>query len=309
MDTIIGHSKNVELLRKIIGTELPKVFIFSGPEGVGKRTLAIRFIREYCSSYPLKIQKKIVENKCLDVSLMNPGKQNYSVDQIKDLHNKCRSRPMELSHKFFILNDAQYTTRSFNDKCLTLFETPDTNVFFLITNNLELLPPTIKSRSFILNFGYLTKSEVNSYAATHKIGSLLVEETKNKISRLSRGSIGKFIEYLKNGVAANLQEIEEILENLESKTLQEILGINLLKDIEVYEREGAPKSSVLRDKTELVLNIISNYYTDKALASALKGDTLDLKPFNALQDLQKITFKNLLFEHHLKVLLLKLWEK
>ena len=78
---------------------------------------------------------------------------NRGIDDIRDLREKIRLAPANLSKKVYIIDEAHMLTKeAFNALLKTLEEPPEHAVFVLCTTQAEKIPGTIASRCWQVNF-------------------------------------------------------------------------------------------------------------------------------------------------------------
>jgi DNA polymerase-3 subunit delta' len=143
---IIGHDSVKSKLIKIKSP--PKVMLFSGPDGVGKKYTALHFIDEL--NHGLLTKKLFLHP---DIYILDSFGSTFKLELIEKIKNNIYSKPFELSYKFFILNNVEKMNKESANACLKIFEEcPDHVYFILITDNITHVIDTIKSRAVIFNF-------------------------------------------------------------------------------------------------------------------------------------------------------------
>jgi len=116
---------------------------------------------------------------------------NRGIDEIRDLREKVKFAPSNLTRKVYIIDEVHMlTSDAFNALLKTLEEPPSHVVFILCTTEIEKVPPTIISRAFHVSFHKPTESEiVGSIARIVKGEKLEIEDQVfPEIVRLSEGS-------------------------------------------------------------------------------------------------------------------------
>ncbi|WEV36529.1 DNA polymerase III subunit delta [Lactobacillus sp. ESL0677] len=98
--------------------------------------------------------QQIISGNHPDVLLVTTaGKQSLGIDQIRPLKEELAKSPVQSSCRFFIINEAQKLTLPAANALLNLLEEPIAPVVtILITNNVDQILPTVRSRTQIINF-------------------------------------------------------------------------------------------------------------------------------------------------------------
>lgn len=181
-EDVVGQEHIKEVLRGALSAgKIGHAYVFSGPRGVGKTTVArLIAMTANCTA----------ENKpcgecdsCLsvrrgshpDVFELDAASHN-SVDDVRELREKVGLAAMHGGKKIYILDEAHMMTRqAFNALLKTLEEPPPHVVFILATTEPEKILPTILSRCQHYRFRRLTAEEIASklalLAAKEGIGS------------------------------------------------------------------------------------------------------------------------------------------
>ena len=173
----LGNKKAAHQLSKLISSP-PQALIFSGPEGIGKFTLASHFA-----------QHLLQTTKQTDLSILKPeGKVNlHPIDSIRALITSMGKAPFESKRKIFIIDDAdRMYTYAANALLKILEEPPAYGHLILITSHVDKLLPTIRSRCTEIPFQPLSKTDILTYLKTQSTTTDL-----EKIATLSQGSLSK----------------------------------------------------------------------------------------------------------------------
>jgi DNA polymerase-3 subunit delta' len=174
-DGLLGNPQVKHILDRYIRNQMiPTSMIFAGPESSNKLAYALAFAKalnclkdggesEEEAAPPCRCCLSIDRNLFPDVRILEPEGQFYRKQQIDELIESSRRRPMQGRMKVMILKDSQQMNDSSANAFLKTLEEPSpSNVFILLTSKLDLLLPTIRSRCQLLKFVPLSQVEARS---------------------------------------------------------------------------------------------------------------------------------------------------
>lgn len=218
---IHGHDWAIELLRThVAGDNLRHAYLFSGPEGVGRRTLALRFAQalncltpphpgDFCDS--CRSCRQIWAKTYPDLSTLTPeeGHKDIRIDQVRALQHTLALSPYVGGYRVALLPDFQRaTTQAANALLKTLEEPPDRVVLLLTANAIEHLLPTIVSRCEVIR---LRPASVKSTLTFLKEKKGIEAEKAYLLAHLSSGRVGAAIR-----MADDPKALSERLESLQT---------------------------------------------------------------------------------------------
>ena len=200
---LIGHSKQLQSLRAALANQrLHHAYLFAGPEGVGKRTIALALAKavhcaeltgDYCGR--CVNCASIMASNHPDVRVVQtlPGKKEISIQQVREIERELRFRSFGGKRKIAIVDPAALMNAAAQNALLkTLEEPPENSLIILVTPNAGGLLPTLRSRCLRLSFGPLSRAQVVAFLQREQ---RIKAEDAEVLAAMSMGSIG---------VAANL---------------------------------------------------------------------------------------------------------
>ncbi len=232
-------------------------YLFVGPEGVGKRLTALRLAQainceqgegQACGVCPSC--HKHAQGLHLDLHLVTPHGQRISVEQVKELSAEMVRRPHEGRYRVAILDPAdRLSPEATNALLKTLEEPAPASVFILISDNLEGILPTIRSRCQMVRFGQLPPASLEKILVEHGVGA----EPSKILARLARGSAQEALR-----LAASPDWREERSTRLQQ--FAEIDGWDLIRRLKWAEEQDKAQS-----KEQLIdmLKLWQSWYRDR----------------------------------------------
>lgn len=109
------------------------------------------------------VERQINNETYLELNIIRPDGKDIKRDQIGTLQEKLNKMPILSNYIFYVISEAEKMNETAANKLLKTIEEPNTNnVGFFITNNLDQILPTIKSRCEILYSMYKDKLIIQS---------------------------------------------------------------------------------------------------------------------------------------------------
>ena len=156
---LIGHKWAVQMLRgHILNNSLRHAYLITGPRGIGKSNLAIRFIQALncpqrgqdgnpCLECPTCKRLARMEHPDLFPISVEEDSKWIKVDQIRELIRSLSLSPYESKHRFGLLLDFENATINAQNSLLKTLEEPPGSVIMILTSiTSDALLETIKSR-------------------------------------------------------------------------------------------------------------------------------------------------------------------
>jgi DNA polymerase-3 subunit delta' len=193
---VVGQTKAVDFLsRSLKNGRLSHAYLFTGPEHVGKMTLAQNLAQAVnceeeekpcgeCSSC-----RRIAQGNHPDVQVLGRDKSKViGIDRVREMQHAVGLKPYEGRYRVFIIDGAEHLSEeSANSLLKTLEEPPSDVLIILLTVNQELLLPTVVSRCHRIELVPIPAPTIERALIEHWEAS---PERAKMLSRICQGGIG-----------------------------------------------------------------------------------------------------------------------
>jgi DNA polymerase-3 subunit delta' len=262
---LTGHEWAVDMLKKhIVHGTTRHAYLFSGPPGLGRRTLALRFAQALNCPTPLEAGipcgvcrdcKQIESMRHADLTIIQSESEGgiLKVDQIREVRKTLVLKPYMSKYRVALfLRFHEANDNAANALLKTLEEAPSYAVLILTADNPEQLLPTILSRCEVLRLRPLSVEVVQ-----RELESRGLENSRAKlIAHISGGRMG---------YAIRLIEDDSLLEWREER-LDDLL--KLLPASRVEKFAYADKLARDKDSMRQTITFWLSYWRDVMLRTA-----------------------------------------
>jgi DNA polymerase-3 subunit delta' len=269
---IFGHQQaKKQLAQAIESSRIAHAYLFTGPDGIGKKKTAIAFAKainchsgqgeDNCASC-----RKIEKDNHPDVDIIRADGQFIKIERIRELIEELTYKPYEGKKKVAIFDEAEkLTLQAMNTLLKTLEEPPGETLLILISSHPQVLLPTVRSRCQEVYFHPLSETDLQELIIKKKG----VDPSRAKwISRFSGGSAQKAVEI---DPEVYLEKQENLLKEIKQLDAKDIVSLFALSE------------RLSKDKAELTdtLDILLNLYREKLPGEDVKQINT---PLNLLQE-------------------------
>ena len=277
---IIGQKNQLDILRlALANNRLHHAYLFTGPEGVGKRTTALALAKAlHCTEKSGDFCGRCAE--CARVMARNhpdvrvierlANKKEISIQQIRDMEKELRYRSFSGGRKIAIIDPATLLNPASQNALLkTLEEPPPDSLLILIAASAGALLPTLRSRCLQLSFGPLPRQLIAGFLLSEK---RVKPEEAELLAALSMGSLGAALE----------------MDGAELRERRRVWGgkLSVLKASDYRgAMEAAEALAASRDDALQFLEWAESWYHD-LLVQAARQDTQGVVNLDMLPELQ-----------------------
>lgn len=226
---VIGQEVPVKVLKNAVRSKrISHAYLFAGPRGVGKTTIARILAKSLNCINPQDGEPCGTCENCIEIDRGNfpdliemDAASNRGIDDIRAIREAVSYTPIKGKFKVYIIDEAHMLTKeAFNALLKTLEEPPPRTVFILCTTEYEKIIPTILSRCQRIIFGRVSEEKVVEYLKN------ICEQENLKYTEEALRSIAQASEGCMRDAASLLDQASVFGEgNVTQEVIEDFLGI------------------------------------------------------------------------------------
>lgn len=255
-ESILGHDRQKDILRRALsGDRLAHAYLFGGPEGVGKRLMALALTRAvfcldgtgcgHCSAC-----RKVDHNNHPDLHVLEPDGQSIKIEQVRRIQKELSYKPLEAPKKVCLIDGAEKLNVAAANAFLKTLEEPSGDaLLILLSSSPEAVLSTIRSRCQRLPFSRIPRGTLEQVLCERlEIG----HAEAHILAALSEGSFHKA-----------LGTDRELYLDRRRDILKTLSGLSSGRVVPIFEL--AATLAAEKDQAHAILEILQAFYRDLLL--------------------------------------------
>jgi len=295
-DEVVGQEHVVKTLINAVENDmLSHAYLFTGPKGTGKTTIARLLAKRINCEKP---KGKEPCNQCLSCEEINKGRaidlieidaaSNRGIDDIRELKQGIRFVPTRLKYKVFIIDECHQLSKDASNALLKVLEEPPSfSVFIFATTEPQKVLSTISSRCQRFDFRKLFASQIITKLER------IVKQEKIKISKDALELIAMNADGAMRNAEVLLDQIASFSPGAKETTKQEVQELLGIVDISLISKLLDFVFEKKADKAvEFLNNIVDKGQDMNELAKAIVEYLRQLLILKISQDLKSPLFRD-----------------
>ncbi len=278
---ILGHERIVEVFRRSLRTgKTSHSYLFEGVSGCGRKKTALALIQAlFCSVLPddacgeCPSCRKVAGGNHGDIHFIEPlaDKRDISIEQLRAMQRELSLRPYEAPRKACIIEPAErMSINAANSLLKTLEEPPGSAIIILLTENVGMLLPTIRSRCQLIRFSNLSPENIQTLLERSGIAT----ETACLLAPMSGGSMQQALELDDDSLTARRELLLTTLDQLDINRIGTVFN-------------ASETLSGSRDETLETLDMLISFFRDAVHIASGCPDIINRNVATAIESLSR----------------------
>lgn len=298
-EEVQGQEHIVRTLLNIINSQkISHAYLFCGPHGTGKTSVAKIFANTINCSHSNDIYKPCQDcinniDRNLDIIEIDAASNN-GIDDVRDLREKIKHLPTQSKYKIYIIDEVHMLSKgAFNALLKTLEEPPKHVIFILATTDPQKIPLTILSRVQRFNFKRIDKKTIIKHLMNvFKEEKIEYEDNVlDLIASLGAGSlrdtlsIADQVSIFAGSEKIKLSDVEKLFGITNIDNIINIINLatsHSIKDLIQLTTKLVENGMDIERFTIQMINVLKDYLI------LIKTNAIDLLEYTTLDDLKKI---------------------
>jgi DNA polymerase III subunit gamma/tau len=299
---LVGQEHVVQTLQNAIQTgRIGHAYLFTGPRGVGKTTMARLLAKAVNCDAPLEQRpcdqcamcRSIAEGRAVDVIEMDAA-SHTSVEDAREIIERVQFRPSAARTKVYVIDETHMlSTAAFNALLKTLEEPPSHALFILATTEFHKVPATIISRCQRFVF---TRHSVNNITEhlehiAREEGITLQAGVAERIARAATGAMRDAISILDQLIAGSsgtitVEQVHGLLGATDTGKVGALIGALIDADVQAALQVVNEVADDGADLRQFARDLVDRLRALMLLTVSSDHSTIDV-PLETLQEMQR----------------------
>lgn len=296
-DEVVGQTHIIQTLKNaIIQNRIAHAYLFCGPRGTGKTSIAKIFAKTLNCTNSQDAPCGVCENCKMAANGSHPdiieidAASNNGVDEVRNLIDKVKYAPMQGKYKIYIIDEVHMmTSGAFNALLKTIEEPPAHVIFIFATTEPNKVLPTIISRCQRFDFNKVSVNDIKYRLSVvcKNEGIEIDQDGLTLIAQLADGGMRDALSILDQCVAyctshIDVNDIRKIYGVITSEDIGQLFSSvykkdvdSFIKDIQKYSDMGMDIKRLTADFIHMLKDsLILDYSENSTLVSDMNKDMI-----------------------------------